>query len=108
MRDAASLETTQTITADDHDLTERLIAGAVKGVVLLWCAPALLVAFVLTWTAIIVWRTFLLVEAVVRRMAGFAPLAISGAPGSHLALPQAGAWALLQGHRGLPPANSAR
>jgi hypothetical protein len=108
MRDAAGLENAQTITADDYDLTERLIAGAVKGVVLLWCAPALVLAFVLTWTAIIVWRTFLLVEAVVRRLTGFTPLAIPGAPGSRLALPQAGAWALLQGHRGLPRANSAR
>jgi hypothetical protein len=53
------------------DLTDRIVIGAVKGFVWLWCLPALLVAFVVTWTAIGIWRGVLMVERLVRWLAGW-------------------------------------
>jgi hypothetical protein len=52
------------------DLSERLIAGAVRGFVTLWCLPALVVAYAATLTMIAIWRTVLLVEGLVRLLFG--------------------------------------
>jgi len=56
--------------ADQEVMWVRVVAGAVRIAVLLWCLPALVVAFTVTVAAIAIWRTVLVAEALLHRFAG--------------------------------------
>jgi membrane-associated PAP2 superfamily phosphatase len=49
---------------------ERLVAAAVRGVILVWCLPFLALGYVLTLAAIALWHAVLAGEALVRWLSG--------------------------------------
>jgi hypothetical protein len=87
-------------TIDAVERTERLVAAAVKGVVLLWCLPFLVLGYVLTQATILLWRAILLGEALVHWLAGSTP--VEHQCGHHLSFPHAGSLDLMISRHGAP------
>jgi hypothetical protein len=72
---AGGISTAQNIALDDFngDRTERVIVAAVKIAVMFWCLPFLVLAYLVTWFSIAVWRVALLTETFVWWLIGSTP-----------------------------------